>query len=322
MMNKKIGFLTLLTAVTASSIWAGDFSGLYTFTSGDVLLCFRKNGGANDLVVDAGSVTNYINLAANQRYVITNYTGAQLGFVGTNSVSWSAFTYLDDNTIFMSEARSSLNSQALPWAAQSSSAQSLFVNNVYTIPPGAYDNLNFKPQNTIRAVVEPDSSESSLSSYPDGTSYHSSIDPGSPGDFTFGGTFVGNPENTTPSNFTTGGAVVRSDFYQIPPSDSGRAVKYLGYFELSTNGVMTYVAYPISGTITAPVIISITRSGTTNTITFTTGATGTYTLLGTNTLTAPVSTWPPISSVPGNSAQQSLTDVNTNETGFYSVRAQ
>jgi hypothetical protein len=35
-----------------------------------------------------------------------------------------------------------------------------------------------------------------------------------------------------------------------------------------------------------------------------------------------VSTWPPISSVPGNNAQQSLTDVNTNETGFYSVRAQ
>ncbi len=48
-----------------------------------------------------------------------------------------------------------------------------------------------------------------------------------------------------PSNFTTAGAVVRSDFYQIPPSDSGGAVKYLGYFELSTNGVMTYVAYPL-----------------------------------------------------------------------------
>jgi len=115
---------------------------------------------------------------------------------------------------------------------------------------------------------------------------------------------------------------VRSDFYQIPPNDSGGAVKYLGYFELSTNGVMTYVAYPTSGTITAPAIISITRNGTTNTITFTTGATGTYTLLGTNTLTAPVSTWPAISSVPGNSSQQSLMDVNTNETGFYRVQAQ
>ncbi len=74
----------------------------------------------------------------------------QLGFVGTNAVSWSAFTYLDNNTIFMSEARSSLNTQTFPWAAQSSSAQSQFVNNVYTIPPGAYDNRNFKPQNTIR----------------------------------------------------------------------------------------------------------------------------------------------------------------------------
>jgi hypothetical protein len=322
MINKKIGLVILLAMVAASSIWAGDFSGLYTFTSGDIMLCFRKNGGANDLVVDVGSVTNYINLAPNQRYTITNYTGAQLGYVGTNAVSWSAFTYLDDNTIFMSEARSSLNSQTTPWASQSSAAQGLFVNNVYTIPPGAYDNRNYKPQNTIKAVVEPDSSESSLASYPDGTSYHSTIDPGNAGDFTFGGTFTGNPENTTPANFTTAGAVVRSDFYQIPPSDSGNPVKYLGYFEFSTNGVMTYVAYPTSGTITAPTIVSITRSGTTNTITFTTGATGTYTLLGTNNLTAPQSTWPPISSVPGNNAQQSLTDVNTNGTGFYIIRAQ
>jgi hypothetical protein len=322
MMNKKIGSITLLAVVTASSIWAGDFSGLYTFTSGDVLLCFRKNGGANDLVVDAGSVTNYINLAANQRYILTNYTGVQLGFVGTNAVSWSVFTYLNDNTIFMSEARSALNTQTFPWAAQSSSAQGLFVNNVFTIPYGAFDNRNYKPQNTARASVEPDSSESSLSSYPDGTSYHSSIDPGSAGDFTFGGTFVGNPENTTAANFTTADAVVRSDFYQIPPSDSGGAVKFLGYFEFSTNGVMTYVAYPTSGTLTAPIIISITRNGTTNTITFTTGAIGTYTLLGTNTLTAPVSTWPPVSSVPGNDAQQSLTDVNTNATGFYIISAQ
>jgi hypothetical protein len=322
MTNKKIGLATLIVVIAASATWAGDFSGQYSFTSGDVMLCFRKNGGANDLVVDVGSVTNYINLAANQRYVITNYTGVQLGYVGTNAASWSAFTYLDDNTIFMSKARSSLNTQTSPWVAQTAAAQGLLYNNISTIPPGAYDNRNYKPQNTIRAVVEVDSSEANLSSYPDGQSYHSTIDPGSAGDFTFGGTFAGNPEITTAANFTTAGAVVRSDFYQIPPSDSGGAVQFLGYFEFSTNGVMTYVAYPSSGTITAPTIISITRTGTTNTITFTTGPTGTYTLLGTNILTAPKATWPPISSVAGNNAQQSLTDVNTNGTGFYMISAQ
>ena len=102
----------------------------------------------------------------------------------------------------------------------------------------------------------------------------------------------------------------------------GTRSSILVYFEFSTNGVMTYIAYPTSGTITAPTIVSITRSGTTNTITFITGATGIYTLLGTNNLTAPQSTWPPISSVPGNDSQQSLTDVNTNGTGFYIIRAQ
>ena len=63
---------------------------------------------------------------------------------------------------------------------------------------------------------------------------------------------------------------------------------WLGYFELNTNGAMTYVAYPT----TTPVIASINRSGTTSTITYKTGVYGTYTLLGTNNISAPVSTWP------------------------------
>ena len=45
--------------------------------------------------------------------------------------------------------------------------------------------------------------------------------------------------------------------------------KWLGYFELSTNGVMTYVAYPS----TTPVIASINRSGSSNTITYTPAST-------------------------------------------------
>jgi hypothetical protein len=51
------------------------------------------------------------------------YTGTQLADVGTNGVSWSAFTWLSDNTLFVTEARTSLNQQTAPWLAQSSSAQ-------------------------------------------------------------------------------------------------------------------------------------------------------------------------------------------------------
>ena len=76
--------------------------------------------------------------------------------------------------------------------------------------------------------------------------------------------------------------MVRSDFYQLTPTSGYALGTWLGYFELSTNGAMTYVAYPS----TTPVITSITRSGTTTTINYTTGLYGTYTLRGTNSLTS------------------------------------
>ena len=54
----------------------------------------------------------------------------------------------------------------------------------------------------------------------------------------------------------------------------------LGYFELSTNGAMTYVAYPTG----IPVINSFSRVGHHHHHRLPTGTYGTYTLLGTNNL--------------------------------------
>jgi hypothetical protein len=77
----------------------------------------------------------------------------------------------------------------------------------------------------------------------------------------FNGAFTGNPEVTTLATFTTSGAVVRSDFYQLPPNDTGAGpVKYLGLFEFNTNGAMTYVAYatpPLISTLAATSITSV-----------------------------------------------------------------
>ena len=79
----------------------------------------------------------------NQRIPITQYTGTQLAAVGTNGVSWSAFTWLSDNTLFVTKARTSLDQQTTPWQAKSSSAQSGTAGRMATIPPGALDELNF-----------------------------------------------------------------------------------------------------------------------------------------------------------------------------------
>jgi hypothetical protein len=314
MLNKKVGLVALLTSVAASGVWAGT---LTNYAVGDVLICFRKE---NDMVVDAGQISTLTNATPNQRIPITGYTGTQLGDVGTNGVSWSAFTWLSDNTLFVTKARTSVSYQTAPWQAKSSSAQHLTVGRMASIPPGALDELNLLvyPDSTSTAVIEEDSSAGNPN-YVNGVSYHDALAGAYGGQFN--GTFVGNPENTTLNTFTISGKVVRSDFYQMTPTGGYALGKWLGYFELSTNGAMTYVAYPS----TTPVIVSINRSGSTTTITYTTGLYGTYTLRGTNSLTSgtAMTDWPAITTLTsGDTAAHTITDTTTDNIRFYTITAQ
>lgn len=316
MLNKKVGLIALFASFAASQIMAATIT---NYTVGDVLVCFR-NGGS-DMVVDAGSVSTFTNAIANQRISITQYTGSQLADVGTNGVSWSAFTWLSDQTLFMTKARTSLNSQTTPWTDASSPSQSGTASRMATIPPGALDEFNLLvyPESTATAVVEEDNSDANPN-YTDGVSYHDAL-AGSYGS-DFNGTFAGNPENTTASNFILKGAVVRSDFYQLTPSSGpgNPPGKWLGYFEFNTNGAMTYVAYPS----TTPVFSSATHSGTSTTIFYTAGLYGTYTLRGTNSLTsAAMTNWPAIATLTsGDTATHSTTFTDTNSIRFYTITAQ
>jgi hypothetical protein len=97
--------------------------------------------------------------------------------------------------------------------------------------------------------------------------------------------------------------------------------KWLGYFELSTNGVMTYVAYPS----TPAVLASTTRSGTSTTIQYTTGLYGTYTLRATNSLDSgtAMANWPAITTLTsGDTATHTITDTTTDNARFYTITAQ
>lgn len=313
MMNKKIALMALLAAIAAGELRAGT---LTNYAVGDVLVCFRKGG--NDMVVDAGQVSTFTSASANQRITISQYTGTQLAQVGTNGVSWSAFTYLSDNTLYVTRPRSSINSQTAAWPEKSSSAQLGTAQRMATIPPGAVDELNLMvyPQSTYTATIEEDVSDANPN-YTDGVSYHAAL-AGSYGG-NFNGTFAGNPENTTLSTFTSGGQVVRSDFYRMTPSTTIGAVgTYLGYFELNTNGVMTYVAYPS----TTPTVASYSRSGTSTTIYYTTGLYGTYTLRGTNNIggTVAATNWPVIMTLStGDNSTHSVTFTDTDPNKFYII---
>ena len=314
MINKKIGLIALLASVAAGDIMAND---LTSYAVGDVLICFRKGG--NDMVVDAGPISTFTSLSANQRYTISSYTGTQLADVGTNGMSWSAFTWTANDTLYVTRPRSSLNLQSRPWLASTASSQSGVVARMNSIPLGALDELNLMvyPESTATAVIEEDSSAGNPN-YTTGVSYHDALNGSYGGNFA--GNFAGNPENTTLSTFTKGGTSVRSDFYQITPSFSYSVGTLLGYFELATNGVMTYVAYPS----TVPAITSFTRTGTTSTIPYTTGVYGTYTLRGTNSLTSgtPQTSWPIIATLSSGTGNYTVTDTNTNAVQFYTITAQ
>ena len=325
MLNKKVGLIALFVSFVVSELFAGT---LTSYANGDVLICFRKSGVANDLVVDAGPISTFTNATPNQRITITQYTGNQLALVGTNSIIWSAFTWLDDSispmsaqwTLFVSKGRSSIGTQTTSWSARSQGSQALVGGDMGSIVSGAAVCIGYNGLNTASAVIEPDDAGNSNPNYTSGQSYVGTLGQ----NFDFNGDFVGNPEKTAPANFTTAGVVIRSDFYQLPPSDTGAgSVKFLGYFELNTNGVLTYVAYPTSAP-TAPVITSFGRTNNLSYVSFTTGSGGTYTLRGTNDagLSTPRINWPAISSVSGNGSISTLQDTTAEADKFYIITAQ
>jgi hypothetical protein len=313
MINKKLGLMALLAGCAVSNLAAGTFT---NYAVGDVLIGFR-NGQANNLVVNAGPISTFTNLAPNTRYVISTFTGDQLGQVATNGVSWSAFTYLGDNTLFMTRARAAdINLQSVPWRVVSASSQQGCAQRIAKIPPGALGNLGYNILNTETAVIEPDISAGNPN-YVNGLSYRDTYVGATGG--SFNNTFSGNPENTTPSTFTADGVVVRSDFYQLPPV-ANQLGKWLGYFEMNTNGVLTYVAYPSS----TPVLKSISRTGDVSTISYVTGLYGTYTLRGSNTIASGISTnWPAVSVLTsGDKAIHTVTDTDSSDIKFYIITAE
>jgi len=266
MLNKKVALLAVFAGLTASEIYAGT---LTSYAVGDVLVCFRKTSSSgNDLVVDAGQISTYTNTTVNQRIPISGYTGNQLALVGTNSIDFSAFTWFDDSvsqvnaqwTLFATRARVTPYVQSTAYTSSGAGVQQFTISDMQPVPLGAHDAASYNGLNNSTAVIEPDDTVNNpdYALYTSGQSYDYAVN-GNSGNADFDGSFTGgNIEKATASGFILGGAVVRSDFYWIPPSST---VKYLGFFELNTNGQMTFVAKPTLPTVTT---VAASAVGTTN----------------------------------------------------------
>lgn len=250
MKNKLIALLAIGAGLAMSRMSA---DAQFTYNANDILLGFRSTTLSYDYVVDLGSASQFYNATPGTTFTVSGYDAASLTaiFGSLDSLSFSIFgdvrtfgnTNGTFNTLWISSARSDINTQTSPWYQSSVSSQGTVAAQIDGIAGGA---VSFggaagadAVTNSLTAVTVPDT----FNAIGIGISYTIGI--GTVGNFA--NTFQGSAENTTPLNFATSGSPLRSDFYQLNPG-TGDSI-YLGYFELSPNGTMTFTAVPEPSTL-------------------------------------------------------------------------
>src|SRR5271154_5226740 len=135
----------------------------------DLLVCFRNTASpVNDLVVDAGPVSTFTNLAIGGKIVITQFTGSQLASVGTNSMAWSSFACDNNNgsapqpycNLWLTKPRTDLNTQTSPWVFGNFNSQAPVAGKIDSVGNDATtigSLLSPSGNNTLTALVEAES---------------------------------------------------------------------------------------------------------------------------------------------------------------------
>jgi hypothetical protein len=294
----------------------------------DVLIAFRQQGASSELLVNAGPTSKFAAAKPGSSFAITSFTHDQLtrAFPTLDSIQFSAFaTTLVQNdpnqpnsTIWATRARLNPDLQSTPWVLNPQGSLSSTAVAIASIGVGAEifsQQQPPSPDNTASAIALPPTLENGLSHYFVG------------GDFS---SFQGNIELLAPDDFSSLNVPARADFYEVRPGPKKPATPatYLGYFELQPTGTLSFFA--AGGTNTpppaapAPVIQSIVRNGTTNTVLFTTvSGAHQYSLLrsGAAGLTTNTVTWTKLGvSAPGTGSPVSLSDVSDVPSAFYRVQ--
>jgi len=304
---------------------------VFTDNSRDLILTFRKTGfdGSGDIgqyvfEVDIGQASIYYGAAPGSSIPITAYSSTnQLGmlFDSLNDFSWSVGGCVPNagdsgdpsiptRTLWATEPRQNPNAPASSaWFRSGSFTQGQADSKMNSILDNAAMWAATTPPNPL-------TNTSTAVAIPNGDVYNANGSLGGAGNYL--GTFQGDVENTTLPTFTTDGTNSVSDFYELQPG-SGPGT-YLGYFELSTSGALTFYAVPLSNP--APTLSISTVGSSTVSISFPSTTIRTYTLHYTNAagLAAPVSTWATVSTnIIGDGTVKSFQQPISGTGAFYSV---
>lgn len=317
-------------------------------TYGDTLACFRRPSNPSyEMIVDISNILKYVQLPVGTVTNINYYSTNQLkdAFSTFPDIQWSVLATFQGSiawsnypayTVWFTLPRSSPGTPTTPPARQSTSFNTPIRSGILAVGSGANQISTAlgttNSDNNTQLVLEPVGPNDPSQLY---TQYTYSTHVEDPSDATvadFGGQLSFSVENNTGAPFSS--AVV-SDFYQSVPTGkvdpttgltTGNST-YLGFFTMNPNGTMTFTRQSSSVTNSPPPpppVLSVTRSGTTSTISFGTTNGATYTLYFTNSggLKQPMSTWPSVSTnITGNGSMNSFQDITTDPNRFYRVGA-
>lgn len=231
---------TLLAAVVASLAGLTATAAQFDYTSGDLLVAFRKSG-SSDVEINLGSITifkdtsNYRNFDYSSILTSTfgNLNNVSFTVIGTTRSSSANNGNAAANTSWLTLKRSDTETQTTapnrytPSKTQSVQSQ---ISGIAGDGSGtgaeqyAINNAN----NTAPYIVIPNNSNDSF------TTKFPSI----------GGlqSLVGSTvENTTPGSFSS---YIRSDLYEYLPGPAGQPTTYLGNFTFSSNGNLQFTPVP------------------------------------------------------------------------------
>jgi hypothetical protein len=313
------GFCALLPSAQAGS-------STFTDHDGDLMLVFRKTGfdgsfdvGASVYEVDIGQASIYA-AAPGTSIPVTAYSASgQLAnlFDSLDDFSWSVSGCVPNyggpqapaSTLWVTAPRGNPSIPSAAWQQEGSYTQGGAAAYIESILAGAATfagTANSSTYNTSTALAIPYGSGDNANGYL-----------GAVGNFD--GNFQGSVENTTLPTFSTDGLPSRSDFYELEPG-SGAGMN-LGYFELATNGSLTFFAP--SQALPAPVLSISAVNSSAVSISFPTAANGTYTLFYTSAsgLAAPVSSWQSVSTnIIGDGTVKAFQQPISGAGTFYTVR--
>ena len=297
---------TLLLTLAALSIWTAPRALAWNYQDGDVLLIFRQNG-SDDVEFDIGSINQFLNHPNGYTATVTGWDSHLVSttfghFPGVSVVvtaTTSTAAWLTSSATVTSVSDLSVST----WHSQLYS----LIDAIGSRPTNYNENVAESNAYVIQELGNSQNGQTSLASY------DYVVSSGGVNE-SFIAQFGGNvPFTVEGVDATTLG------FWQIVPSSVNPkpAAQYIGTFSIDSSGNLAFTAGPLP----SPRITGISRSGNFSTVSFGTLLSGTYSLLYTNVLGAPISSWPVVSGpLAGNGGAESLRHTNSNnQTGFYGV---